>query len=204
MEAEVRFLSIVTPPGDEIIDTKRRLVCTEPFRYHCSAPQRRSASPHGQSEVSMHRQTTFTPKPVDIQRDWFVVDASDRPLGRLASEIAKILRGKHKPIQAPHVDVGDYVVVVNAEKVKVSSDKGQQKVYYRHSGYPGGLSEETYESLINRRPEAVIERAVRGMLPKNPLGRSMARKLRVYVGPTHPHEGQAPRPLELDLPKVDT
>lgn len=151
----------------------------------------------------MQRQKTFSPKPADIERSWLVVDASDLPLGRLASEVAKILQGKHKPIRAPHVDVGDYVVVVNAKRIAVTSNKSQSKIYYRHSGYPGGLREETFERLAERRPEAVIERAVRGMLPKTRLGRSMARKLRVYAGPDHPHQGQDPQPLEFDIRKVE-
>ncbi|HEX7098979.1 MAG TPA: 50S ribosomal protein L13 [Acidimicrobiia bacterium] len=146
---------------------------------------------------------TYSPKPGDITREWWLVDATDLPLGRLASEVAKILRGKHKPIYANHMDTGDHVVVVNAEKVAVTSEKAQQKIYYRHSGYPGGIKAETFASLIRRRPEAVIERAVRGMLPKNRLGRKMARKLKVYAGPDHPHQAQQPKPLELDIRKVE-
>lgn len=146
---------------------------------------------------------TFSPKSRDIDRAWHLVDATDYPLGRLASEIAQILRGKHKPTYAPHVDMGDFVVVVNAEKVAVTSGKSQAKIYYRHSGYPGGIKAETFESLLERRPEAVIERAVRGMLPKNKLGRQMARKLKVYAGPDHPHEAQKPQPIELSIGKVE-
>jgi large subunit ribosomal protein L13 len=146
---------------------------------------------------------TYSPKPGDVERAWLVVDATDLPLGRLASEIATLLRGKHKPTYAPHIDGGDSVVVVNAEKVAVTSDKSQSKIYYRHSGYPGGIKAETFESLLERRPEAVIERAVRGMLPKNKLGRQMARKLKVYSGPDHPHAAQKPQALELDIRKVE-
>ena len=146
---------------------------------------------------------TFSPKAADIQRSWHLVDATDYPLGRLASEIAQILRGKHKPTYAPHVDTGDFVVVVNAEKVVVTSGKSKSKIYYRHSGYPGGIKAETFESLLERRPEAVIERAVKGMLPKNKLGRKMARKLKVYAGPDHPHEAQKPESLELNIRKVE-
>ncbi|MFO7292673.1 MAG: 50S ribosomal protein L13 [Actinomycetes bacterium] len=146
---------------------------------------------------------TYSPKPGDITREWWVVDATDLPLGRLASEVAQILRGKHKPIYAAHMDTGDHVIVVNAEKVAVTSEKAQQKIYYRHSGYPGGIKAESFASLIRRRPEAVIERAVRGMLPKNRLGRKMARKLKVYAGPDHPHQAQQPKPLELDIRKVE-
>jgi large subunit ribosomal protein L13 len=146
---------------------------------------------------------TYSPKPGDIQRDWFVVDATDLPLGRLASEVAQLLRGKHKPTYAPHVDGGDFIVIVNAEEVAVTSDKSQSKIYYRHSGYPGGIKAETFESLRERRPEAIIERAIRGMLPKTKLGRQMARKLKVYAGPDHPHKAQQPVSLQLDIRKVE-
>lgn len=147
---------------------------------------------------------TFSPKPSDIHREWWVVDATSLPLGRLASEVATILRGKHKPIYAPHMDTGDHVIVVNAARVAVTSEKAQAKVYYRHSGYPGGVKAETFEELKARRPEAIVERAVRGMLPKNKLGRQMARKLKVYAGPDHPHQAQQPSPLELDVRKVES
>jgi large subunit ribosomal protein L13 len=146
---------------------------------------------------------TFSPKSADVERNWFVVDATDLPLGRLASEIATLLRGKHKPTYAPHVDGGDFVIVVNAGKVAVTSGKSQAKIYYRHSGYPGGIKAETFESLRRRRPEAIVERAVTGMLPKNKLGRQMARKLKVYAGPDHPHASQQPRKLDLDIRKVE-
>lgn len=150
----------------------------------------------------MKRLKTYSPKPTDVQRRWFVVDAAGLPLGRLASGIALVLSGKRKPSYAPHVDGGDFVIVVNAEKVTVTSNKSRDKIYYRHSGYPGGLKEESFESLINRRPEAVIERAVRGMLPKTKLGRQMIRKLKVYAGPDHPHAAQAPQPLDPGLRKA--
>jgi len=146
---------------------------------------------------------TFSPKPGDIQRSWFVVDATDLPLGRLASEVATLLRGKHKPTYAPHVDGGDFVIVVNAERVAVTSGKSQTKIYYRHSGYPGGIKAETFDRLRERRPQAIIERAVNGMLPKNRLGRQMGRKLKVYAGPEHPHAAQKPEPLDLDIRKVE-
>jgi len=147
---------------------------------------------------------TYTPKPGDIERVWHLVDATDLPLGRLASTVAQLLRGKHKPICAPHVDTGDFVVVINAEHVAVTSDKSQSKIYYRHSGYPGGIKAETFESLMERRPEAVVERAVRGMLPKNKLGRKMIKKLKVYAGAEHPHAAQTPQPLELQIRKVES
>jgi large subunit ribosomal protein L13 len=140
---------------------------------------------------------TFSPKASDIQHQWHVIDASDVVLGRLASHAAMLLRGKHKPIFAPHVDTGDFVIVVNAEKVALSGRKLEQKRAYRHSGYPGGLHSMTYGELMDRHPERVIEKAVRGMLPKNSLGRSMLRKLKVYAGPDHPHQAQKPVPFEI-------
>ena len=142
------------------------------------------------------QQKTFSPKPADITREWFVVDATDQTLGRLASDIAQILRGKHKPTYTPHVDGGDFIVVVNASKVAVTGKKELQKVYYRHSGYPGGLSELSFEQMRERYPDRIIQNAVRGMLPKNRLGRKMLGKLRVYAGPDHPHAGQKPRRLQ--------
>jgi len=140
---------------------------------------------------------TFSPKADDIQRQWHVIDASDVILGRLASHAATLLRGKHKPIFAPHVDTGDFVIVVNAEKVALSGRKLEQKRAYRHSGYPGGLRAVAYSELLDRHPERVIEKAVRGMLPKNSLGRSQLRKLKVYAGPDHPHQAQQPAPFEI-------
>ena len=136
---------------------------------------------------------TFSPKPSDIQRAWHVIDADGAVLGRVATEVANLLRGKHKPTWAPHVDGGDHVVVVNAAKLQVTERKGTGKLYYRHSGYPGGLRSESLEHLIARSPEKVVRRAVRGMLPKTRLGRSQIKKLRVYAGPTHPHAAQQPR-----------
>ncbi len=151
----------------------------------------------------MTNNKTYSPKASELESAWWVVDATDLPLGRLASEVAQLIRGKHKPTFAPHMDGGDHVIVVNAAKVKVTSAKSRQKIYYRHSGYPGGLKEETFESLQARKPEAVVERAVRGMLPKNRLGRKMAKKLKVYAGPDHPHAAQKPQPLELPIRKVE-
>jgi large subunit ribosomal protein L13 len=140
---------------------------------------------------------TFSPKPSDISRAWHVVDADGLVLGRLASEVARILRGKHKPIFAPHLDTGDHVIVVNAAKVVLTADKAATKVAYRHSGYPGGLKSRTYGELLATRPEEVVRRSVKGMLPKGRLGRRMLRKLKVYAGPTHPHAAQKPVPLEI-------
>jgi large subunit ribosomal protein L13 len=137
------------------------------------------------------------PKPKDVQRGWYVVDADGAVLGRLASEVAGVLRGKHKPTYAPHIDVGDHVVVVNAAKVRLTGEKEGKKIYYRHSQYPGGLHEVPYAQLAERRPERVVEQAVRGMLPKTRLGRQMLRKLSVYAGPDHPHEAQRPKALRL-------
>jgi len=140
---------------------------------------------------------TFSPKPSDVQRAWHVVDADGLVLGRMASEVARLLRGKHKPIFAPHLDTGDHVIVVNASKVVLTAGKEAQKVAYRHSGYPGGLKRVSYSDLLARDPEEVVRRAVRGMLPKGPLGRSMAKKLKVYAGPDHPHAAQLPQPRTL-------
>jgi large subunit ribosomal protein L13 len=140
---------------------------------------------------------TFTPKADDINRQWLVIDADGAILGRLATEVATLLRGKHKPIWAPHVDTGDHVIVVNASKLAVDVRKAQQKQYHRHSGYPGGVRSESLEHLLARDPEKVVRLAVRRMLPKGPLGRRMLKKLRIYAGPTHPHQAQQPtvRPL---------
>ena len=140
---------------------------------------------------------TYAPKPQHVERRWYVVDADGAVLGRVASEVAKILRGKHKPIFAPHADTGDHVVIVNARRVRLTGGKEDRKVAYRHSGYPGGLRETLYSRLLATRPAFVVERAVRGMLPKNRLGRAMLRKLNVYEGPDHPHRAQSPIPLKL-------
>ena len=140
---------------------------------------------------------TYSAKAEDIEKKWYVVDAQGQTLGRLASKVASILRGKHKPIYTPHVDCGDYVIIINAEKIHTTGRKLEQKKYYRHSGYPGGLKEVTLRDQLNKFPERVIEAAVRGMLPKNRLGRKMFKKLKVYAGPNHPHAAQKPEPLEL-------
>lgn len=136
-------------------------------------------------------------KPSDIKRDWYLVDASGKTLGRLATEIATRLRGKHKPEYSPHIDTGDYIVVINAKGIKVTGNKTTDKIYYRHSGYPGGLKSITFDKLIKSKPERIIETAVKGMLPKGPLGREMYRKLKVYPGTEHKHAAQQPQPLEL-------
>jgi len=140
---------------------------------------------------------TYVTKPAEIERSWYVVDAEGQTLGRMASEVAKILRGKHKSIYSPSVDCGDYVIVINAQKINVTGRRKEQKVYYRHSGYMGGLTETTLSEQLERYPNRVIESAVRGMLPKNVLGRKMIRKLKVYAGEEHPHEAQQPKPLEF-------
>ncbi len=139
---------------------------------------------------------TYTPKAGDVERQWRIVDAADRTLGRVASEVATLLKGKHKPIYTPHVDTGDYVVVINAAKVRVTGKKAEQKVYYRHSGYPGGLKSEKLGEMLSKNPVRVIELAVRGMLPHNRLGRAMIKKLRVYPGPDHPHQAQVAKKSE--------
>lgn len=147
---------------------------------------------------------TYAPKPQDIERGWYVVDAQDAVLGRLATEVAAILRGKHKPIWAPNADVGDHVIVVNAAGIQLSGDKGNKKIAYSHSGYPGGLTATKYSHLLEDKPTFVIEKAVKGMLPHNRLGRTMAKKLSVYEGSEHPHSAQQPRPLKLgEIPKWD-
>ena len=138
---------------------------------------------------------TYSPKPEDIERKWFVVDADDQILGRLASHIAQVLRGKNKPIWAPHMDVGDFVVVVNAEKVKVTGKKAEQIKYYHHSGYPGGLKVTPFLRMIQKKPEFVLREAVRGMLPHNRLGRKMLKKLKIYASEVHPHEAQNPETM---------
>ena len=140
---------------------------------------------------------TYSPKPGDIEDNWFLIDAEDKVLGRLASETAKILRGKHKPQFTPHVNCGDHVVVINADKIRVTGKKSLQKLYHRHSGWPGGLKTIVFRDLQKKFPERIIHLAVKGMLPKNSLGRAMARKLRVYAGPEHPHESQKPETLEV-------
>jgi large subunit ribosomal protein L13 len=140
---------------------------------------------------------TYTPRPTDIQRDWYVVDAEDLVLGRVATEVARILRGKHKPIFAPHIDTGDHVIIVNADKVVLTSNKAENKLVWSHSGYPGGISSRTYGDDLARKPEDAVRRTVRGMLPKNRLGRQMLKKLKVYSGPTHPHAAQNPQPLDV-------
>ena len=141
---------------------------------------------------------TYVATPANRQRDWYVVDAEGQTLGRLATQIADALRGKRKPEYTPHIDTGDFVIVVNAEKIRVTGDKLHQKVYYRHSGYPGGIRSRTLEEMLARRPEEVIRKAVKGMLPRNRLGRAQLRKLKVYAGPEHPHTAQAPKELKID------
>jgi large subunit ribosomal protein L13 len=140
---------------------------------------------------------TFSPKASDVTRQWHVIDATDVVLGRLASQVAILLRGKHKPTFAPHVDSGDFVIVINADKVALTGKKREQKFAYRHSGYPGGLTAKPYRELLAERPDRAIEKAVRGMLPHTTLGRQMLKKLKVYAGPNHPHQAQAPVPFEI-------
>jgi large subunit ribosomal protein L13 len=140
---------------------------------------------------------TFSPKPADVQRDWVIIDATDIVLGRLASHAATLLRGKHKPTFAPHMDMGDFVIIINAEKVALTGAKLAQKLAYRHSGYPGGLSAMTYAEMLEKHPTRAVEKAVRGMLPHTTLGRAMLKKLKVYSGPNHPHAAQQPVPFEI-------
>src|SRR5687768_12047611 len=140
---------------------------------------------------------TYSPKPGDVQRQWHVIDATDVVLGRLASQTATLLRGKHKPIYAPHVDTGDFVIVINADKVALTGNKREAKMAYRHSGYPGGLRATPYAVLLERHPEQAVEKAIKGMLPHTSLGRNMLKKLKVYAGPEHPHQAQSPAPYEI-------
>jgi large subunit ribosomal protein L13 len=140
---------------------------------------------------------TYQPKPADVTRQWHVIDAEDVVLGRLATQAATLLRGKHKPTYAPHLDTGDFVVIVNAGKVAMTGNKREQSRVYRHSGYPGGLTATSYDEVLKTRPERIIEKAVKGMLPHNSLGRQMLSKLKVYAGPTHPHQAQQPVPFEI-------
>ena len=141
---------------------------------------------------------TYSPKASEITRSWFVVDAEGLVLGRVATEVARILRGKHKPTFAPHIDTGDHVIIINAEKVVLTAGKAERKKVWRHSGYPGGIKSNTYAELLVRKPEEAVRRTVRGMLPKNRLGRAMSSKLKVYAGPDHPHAAQQPQPLPLE------
>ena len=140
---------------------------------------------------------TVSTKPADVTRDWYVVDAEGKTLGRMVTEIARRLRGKHKPEYTPHVDTGDYIIVVNAEKVRVTGNKAKDKMYYRHTGYPGGLRSMSFEKMVDHAPERTVEFAVKGMLPKGPLGRAMYAKLKVYAGTEHPHQAQQPQALTL-------
>ena len=141
---------------------------------------------------------TYYAKPQEVEREWVLIDAEDQVLGRVATKAATILKGKHKPQYTPHVDTGDFVVVVNADKIRVTGAKTTDKVYSRHSGFPGGLKQETFEEAMAKHPERVIEHAVKGMLPKNTLGRAQGKKLKVYVGPDHPHAAQNPRKIEME------
>ncbi|MFC1417147.1 50S ribosomal protein L13 [Streptacidiphilus cavernicola] len=140
---------------------------------------------------------TYSPKPGDVQRQWLIIDAQDVVLGRLASQAANLLRGKHKPVYAPHLDMGDFVIIINADKVHLSGNKKTQKLAYRHSGYPGGLRSVRYEDLLDKNPEKAVEKAIKGMIPKNSLGRQMLSKLKVYSGDQHPHAAQRPVPFEI-------
>lgn len=141
---------------------------------------------------------TYHAKPGEVEREWLLVDATDMVLGRLASEVAQILKGKRKPTYTPHVDTGDFVVIINAEKVRLTGNKANTKNYYSHSGYPGGLKTVPFQVMLTKHPERILEKAIKGMLPKNTLGRAMNRKLKVYAGPEHPHEAQSPRQITLE------
>ena len=141
---------------------------------------------------------TYTPKKSEIERTWHLVDAEGLVLGRMATEVAKILRGKHKPTYAPHIDTGDHVIVINADKVVLTSGKAERKIVYRHTGFPGGIKSDSYEDLLEKKPAEIVRQSIRGMLPKNRLGRQQLSKLQVYAGPSHPHQAQKPVALEID------
>ena len=141
---------------------------------------------------------TYYAKPGEVEREWVLIDAENQVLGRVATKAATILKGKHKPQYTPHVDTGDFVVIINADKIRMTGTKAQHKEYYRHSGFPGGLKMETFTEAMEKHPELVIERAVKGMLPKNTLGRAMGKKLKVYAGPDHPHAAQSPRQIQVE------
>lgn len=153
--------------------------------------------PRNYMNLGQNLMKTYSANEQSVKRDWYVVDAAGKTLGRLATEVASRLRGKHKPVYTPHVDTGDYIVVINAEKITVTGKKATDKIYYRHTGFPGGIKEATFEKLLATKPEMVFEKAVKGMLPHNPLGRAMFRKLKVYAGTEHPHTAQQPQPLEI-------
>ena len=142
--------------------------------------------------------TTYSPKASEIDRNWLIIDADGLVLGRLATEVASILRGKHKPTYAPHIDTGDHVVIINCDKIVLTAGKAEKKKVFRHSGYPGGIKEQTFADLMEKKPEDAVRNTVRGMLPKNRLGRAQLKKLKVYAGPNHPHAAQQPQVLELD------
>jgi len=161
----------------------------------CFTGVRRPTANH--SKLQGFSMKTFSAKPHEVKRDWFVVDASDKVLGRLAAEIARRLRGKHKPEYTPHVDTGDYIVVINVDKLRVTGNKAQDKKYYRHTGFPGGIYETNFLKLQQRFPARVLEKAVKGMLPKGPLGYAMLKKMKCYAGGAHPHSAQQPRTLEI-------
>ncbi len=166
-------------------------------KYHLTLCCSLSMVGHPGSARPVTRMKTYTPKASEIERSWWVVDAAGKPLGRLATRLASILRGKHKPMYTPHLDTGDYIVILNAAKVRLTGAKEDQKTYFRHSGYIGGEKHIPFRRMIQTHPERVMELAVKGMLPKNALGRSMRKKLKVYAGTEHPHQGQDPQPLEL-------
>lgn len=162
-----------------------------------ATPEAAPAAPEKKPARNLHRSYVATPKDADASRVWWVIDATDKPLGRLASHVAHVLRGKHKPTFTPHEDTGDFVIVVNAGKVKLTGNKLDQKLYSHHSGIPGGFKQVTYRNLLAKKPEFPIEKAVKGMLPKNVLGRQMLGKLKVYATPDHPHAAQKPKALEI-------
>jgi large subunit ribosomal protein L13 len=199
MAAEV--ITRPAPPGSRAPSYSSRQLtpCSKPdIAYHVRFAARPVAGQRGLFAPMAPSTRTYTATPSDRERNWLLIDANGKTLGRLATQIADALRGKRKPQYTPHIDTGDFVVVVNAEKVRVSGNKRQDKRYYRHSGYPGGLRSRTFEEMLARRPEEIIRLAVKGMMPRNRLARRQITKLKIYAGPEHPHVAQKPQPLEID------
>ena len=191
--------------GSDTLEGFSQFASAKRFPPAGESPPFRSEADHGSRGFfnPYHSMKTFSAKAAEVTHDWFVIDATDKVLGRVASEVALRLRGKHKPIYTPHVDTGDFIVIVNADKIRVTGNKAEDKIYYRHSGYPGGIRGLKFKDMQARHPGRAIEKAVKGMLPKGPLGYAMIKKLKVYAGDTHPHTAQQPKKLDIlqDAPR---
>lgn len=192
-------MSLCIPMRSPVLPTRRRSGADARNEHHLTMGSlcATRTTPPDDRETKATPVRTYTPKPGDVEKNWYVIDATDVVLGRLATHVATLLRGKHKPSFAPHVDNGDFVIVINAEKVALTGSKLDDKMAYRHSGYPGGLKATSYAQLLERFPERAIEKAVRGMVPKTTLGREQLKKLKVYAGPEHPHAAQQPQAFEI-------